>query len=121
LLKQLKLESSEIHPELARALRDFGPAAVRPLAQAFAGEPSERLVDALAHVASHSPAASLEVERLENDADASVAQAAHEALARRSRIEREDRAVREQRALGEAQSTVLLSQAFYAELAKVAI
>ena len=120
LLKQLQLEASEIHPELARALGDFGSAAVRPLARVFAGgDLSERLIDALAHVANHG--AAMEVERLENDAHALVAQAAREALARRSRIEWEDAAVRELRALGETQSTAQRSQAFYAELTKVAI
>jgi hypothetical protein len=120
LLKQLETEASPIYPELARALGDFGPAAVRTLTRALAsGSDSERLIAAMAHVANHG--AAKEVERLENDADVSVAQAARKAMARRSRLEWEDLAVREQRSLGEGQSTAELSQAFYAELTKVAI
>jgi hypothetical protein len=122
LLKQLEVEASDIHPELSRALGDFGPAAVRPLARAHAlatGDQSERLIAAMAHVANHG--AAKEVERLENDADGSVAQAARRAMAKRSRLEWEDLAVREQRSLGEGQAPAQLSQAFYAELTKVAI
>ncbi|MET0385318.1 MAG: HEAT repeat domain-containing protein, partial [Polyangiales bacterium] len=120
LLKQLDTETSEIHPELARALGEFGPAAVRPLTHAIAaGGPFERFIAALAHAANRG--AAKEVERLENDADPTVAQAARKAMARRSRLEWEDLAVREQRSLGESNGPAQLSQAFYAELAKVAI
>ena len=120
LLKQLELEDSDIQTELARALGDFGAAAVRALAHAVStsGQP-DRFIAALAHVANHG--AAREVERLENSAEPPVAYAARKAMARRSRMEWEDLAVREQRTLGEGETAALLSQAFYAALTKVAI
>ena len=120
LIKQLEAEESEIHPELARALGDFGSTGVSAVTQAIPDSTrGERWVLALAHIANHG--AAKEVEKLENNADAAVAQAARKAMAKRSRIEWEDLAVREQRSLGESEAAAQLSQAFYAELAKVAI
>jgi hypothetical protein len=120
LIKQLEAEESEIHPELARALGDFGSTAVSAVSQAIPGSArGERWVLALAHIANHG--AAKEVEKLENNADAAVAAAARKAMAKRSKIEWEDLAVREQRSLGEAEPAAQLSQGFYAELAKVAI
>lgn len=120
LLKQLEAEETEIQAELARALGDFGSAAVRAITQAVSvsGQP-DRYIAALAHVANHG--AAREVERLENSAEPPVAYAARKAMARRSRMEWEDLAVREQRTLGEGETAALLSQAFYAALTKVAI
>lgn len=120
LVQQLEDEDSEVHPELARALGDFGTAAVRALAQAIPdAKHLDRLINALAHVANHG--AARDVEKLENDSDSAVAHAARKAMARRSRMEWEDLAVREQRNLGDSEPAAQLSQAFYAELAKVAI
>jgi len=120
LLKQLEAEDSEIQPELARALGDFGAAALPALTRVAAGsEQPDRFIEALAHVANHG--AAREVERLENSAEPSVSYAARKAMARRSRMEWEDLAVREQRTLGEGETAALLSQAFYAALTKVAI
>jgi hypothetical protein len=122
LLEQLDVEPADtgIHPELARALGEFGPAAVRAIARALSGNAdSERLVLALAYAAQHG--AAKEVERLENDPETTLAQAARKAMARSTRLGWEDLAVREQRSLGEGQHIAQLSQAFYAELLKVAI
>jgi hypothetical protein len=119
LVQQLEAEESAICPELARAFGDFGAAALRTLVRAIPGASRpERLALALAHLANHG--AAKEVEKLENDADAAVAQAARKAMSKRSRMEWEDLAVREQRTL-DGEPATLLSQAFYAELAKVAI
>jgi len=122
LREQLVVESADtgIHPELARALGEFGSAAVRPIARGLAAHVDpERLGLALAHAANHG--AAKEVERLENDGEVPVAHAARRAMARRSRLAWEDLTVREQRSLGEGQRIAQLSQAFYAELLKVAI
>jgi hypothetical protein len=74
---------------------------------------------ALAHLANHGSAQ--EVEKLENDPAPEIAAAARKAMAKRSRMEWEDLAVRGQRTLGDADPAALLSQAFYAEVTKVAI
>jgi len=79
----------------------------------------DRLVLALAHLANHGSAR--EVEKLENDPDAAVAQAARKAMARRARMEWEDLSVREQRTLTDSTPAARLSQLFYAEASKVAI
>jgi hypothetical protein len=120
LLKQLEVEDSAIHGELARAIGDFGPAALRMVLRTIPGSARpERLVSALAHLANHGSAK--EVEKLENDPAPEIAAAARKAMAKRSRMEWEDLAVRGQRTLGDADPAALLSQAFYAEVTKVAI
>jgi hypothetical protein len=120
LVQRLEAEDSAMHLELARALGDFGVSGVRAVARAIPlSDRPDRLVLALAHLANHG--AAKEVEKLENDTDPSTAQAARKAMARRSRMEWEDLAVREQRSLEDSDAAALLSQAFYAELAKVAI
>jgi hypothetical protein len=120
LLKQLESEESPLHVEIARAFGDFGAPALRNVVRVIptATRP-DRLVLALAHLANHGCAR--EVEKLENDAEADVAQAARKAMARRARMEWEDLSVREQRTLTDASPTARLSQAFYAEASKVAI
>jgi hypothetical protein len=120
MLQQLDVETNPLHTELARALGDFGVSGVRAVARAIpSSSRPERLVTALGHLANHG--AAKEVEKLENDLDPAIAQAARKAMARRSRMEWEDLAVREQRSLEDADPAALLSQAFYAELTKVAI
>jgi hypothetical protein len=120
LLKQLEVEESAIHPELARAVGDFGPGALRMLLRTVKGSARpDRLVLALAHLANRGSAK--EVEKLENDPDPGIAAVARKAMAKRSRLEWEDLAVRGQRTLGDGDPAALLSQAFYAEVTKVAI
>jgi hypothetical protein len=58
------------------------------------------------------------VESLEKDEDIVCAQAARQALARRSRMEWEDQAVRHQRSLRDNSPEARFSQVFFAELAK---
>jgi HEAT repeat protein len=120
LLQQLDSEESAIHSEIARAIGDFGPGALRMVQRAVAGAShAERLALALAHLANHGSAK--EVEKLENDPDLAVASVARKAMAKRSRVEWQDLAVRGQRTLNDAEPAALLSQAFYAEVSKVAI
>jgi hypothetical protein len=120
LLNQLETEESPAHAEMARAFGDFGAPALRSVVRALpTSVRPDRLVLALAHLANHGSAR--EVEKLENDPDATVAQSARKAMARRARMEWEDLSVREQRTLTDASPAARLSQAFYAEAAKVAI
>jgi hypothetical protein len=120
LLKQLEMEDSAMFPELARAFGDFGPSALRTLVRVIPGTTRpDRMALALAHLANHG--AAKEVEKLENDPDPEIAGVARKAMARRSRLEWEDLAVRGQRTLGDSDPAALLSQAFYAEVTKVAI
>jgi hypothetical protein len=120
LITLLQHDDAGIQAEVARAIGDYGSAAARPLAEAaILGPHPDRLAGALAHVANRGGAQS--VEKLENAPEPTVAQVARKAMASRSRIEWEDLAVRQQRTLEEADSTTLLSQAFYAAVPKVAI
>jgi hypothetical protein len=120
LLQQLEAEETPAYAEVARAFGDFGPASLRMLVRAIPGATRpDRLVLALAHLANHGSAK--DVEKLENDPDSNIAHAARKAMAKRSRMEWEDLAVRGQRTLGDSDPAALLSQAFYAEVVKVAI
>jgi HEAT repeat protein len=120
LLNQLETEESPTYAEMARAFGDFGAPALRSVVRVLpTSERPDRLVLALAHLANHGSAR--EVEKLENDPDSTIAQAARKAMARRARMEWEDLSVREQRTLTDASPAARLSQAFYAEASKVAI
>jgi hypothetical protein len=120
LLNRLEVEESPSYPEIARAFGDFGAPALRSVVRVLATSArQDRLVLALAHLANHGSAR--EVEKLENDPDTAVAQAARKAMARRARMEWEDLSVREQRTLTDATPAARLSQVFYAEASKVAI
>lgn len=120
LLTQLETEESLAYTEIARAFGDFGAPALRSVVRVLpTSTRQDRLVLALAHLANHGSAR--EVEKLENDPDAAIAQAARKAMARRARMEWEDLSVREQRTLTDASPAARLSQAFYAEASKVAI
>jgi hypothetical protein len=120
LLSQLETEESPAHAEMARAFGDFGAPVLRSVVRALpTSARPDRLVLALAHLANRGSAR--EVEKLENDPDSTVAQAARKAMARRARMEWEDLSVREQRTLTDASPAARLSQAFYAEASKVAI
>jgi hypothetical protein len=120
LLNQLETEESPSYAEIARAFGDFGAPALRSLVRVLpTSVRPDRLVLALAHLANHGSAR--EVEKLENDPDPTVSQAARKAMARRARMEWEDLSVREQRTLTDASPSARLSQAFYAEASKVAI
>jgi hypothetical protein len=120
LLNQLETEESPAYAEIARAFGDFGAPALRSVVRVLpTSTRQDRLVLALAHVANHGSAK--EVEKLENDPDPVVSQAARKAMARRARMEWEDLSVREQRTLTDASPAARLSQAFYAEASKVAI
>jgi hypothetical protein len=105
---------------MARALGDFGPAALRPLTRALQScGHRERLMLGLAHLANHG--CLFEVENLEKDEDATAAMAARQALARRSRMEWEDQAVRQPRPLRDNSPEARFSQVFFGELAKRAL
>ncbi|HET6334143.1 MAG TPA: hypothetical protein VFG30_13065, partial [Polyangiales bacterium] len=120
LLNQLETEESPSYAEIARAFGDFGAPALRSVVRVLpTSTRQDRLVLALAHLANHGSAK--EVEKLENDPDLAVSQAARKAMARRARMEWEDLSVREQRTLTDASPAARLSQAFYAEASKVAI
>jgi hypothetical protein len=120
MLKQLEIEEGPIVPELARAFGDFGPTALKTLVRVIPGTTRpDRLALALAHLANHG--AAKDVEKLENNPHPEIAGVARKAMGRRSRLEWEDLAVRGQRTLGDSDPAALLSQAFYAEVTKVAI
>lgn len=115
LLEQLEAEPTPSWHELARALGDFGLAALRALGRGIHGSSRrERLMVALAHLANHGCAQDLE--NMERDQDAVLALAAKQALARRSRLDWEDRAVRQGGTLHDATPEARLSQALYAIL-----
>lgn len=115
LLEQLEAEPTAAWQELARALGDFGLAALRALARGIhASSRRERLMVALAHLANHGCASDLET--MERDQDAVLALAARQALARRSRLHWEDEAVRTGGTLKDASPEARLSQALYATL-----
>jgi hypothetical protein len=120
LLRQLDQESTDCWTEIARAMGEFGPSALRTVARAVQGaRHPERFVQALAHLANHGSAK--DVENLENDPDAALADAARRAMARRSRMEWEDLAIREGRTLTDNNAPARFSKVFYAEVAKVDI
>jgi HEAT repeat protein len=120
LLKQLEAEESPIWPELARSFGDFGMGALRAVVRSIPGAARpERFGAVLGHLANHGCAK--DVEKMENDMDPEVAQAARKAMARRSRMEWEDLAVREQRTLNDASAATRLSQLFFAEAPKADI
>jgi hypothetical protein len=115
LLEQLESETSPAWQELARALGDFGLAALRALARGIhASSRRERLMVALAHLANHGCLQDLE--NMERDQDTVLALAARQALARRSRLHWEDEAVRRGGTLKDASPEARLSQALYATL-----
>jgi HEAT repeat protein len=113
LLEQLEAEPTASWQELARALGDFGLAALRALARGIhASARRERLMVAFAHLANHGCLQDLE--KMEQDQDAVLALAAKQALARRSRLQWEDQAVRKGGTLHDASPEARLSQALYA-------
>jgi hypothetical protein len=120
LLEQLEAETSPCWQEQARALGDFGLAALRALARGIhASSRRERLMVALAHLANHGCAQDLE--NMERDPDAVLALAARQALARRSRLHWEDEAVRRGGTLKDASPEARLSQALYATLEHIGL
>jgi HEAT repeat protein len=120
LLEQLETEPSPAWQELARALGDFGLAALRALARGIHNsQRRERLMVALAHLANHG--CNQDLENMERDPDAVLALAARQALARRSRLHWEDEAVRRGGTLKDATPEARLSQALYATLEHVGL
>ncbi len=120
LLKQLEQEQTPAWTELARAFGDFGMGALRAVARSIPGSSHpERFSAVLGHLANHG--CSKDVEKMENDPDPDIAQAARRAMARRSRMEWEDLAVREQRTLSDPDPAARLSQLFFAEAPKADI
>ncbi|MDD9933734.1 MAG: hypothetical protein OXT09_09030, partial [Myxococcales bacterium] len=116
LLRQLQSEPTSSWSELARALGDFGPAALPAIVEGLQGaERPERLMVGLAHVANHGGA--LDVENLENFQSSVVASAARQALSRRERMDAEDHAVRDNGALRDNSPEARFSQSFYAAVA----
>ena len=117
LIRQIEIESTPSWAEMARALGDFGPAALRNVSRSIqTSERRERLMVGLAHLANHGAAE--EVKMLENDPEPTVALAARQAIARRSRMEWDDQAVRNQQQLRDNSPETRFSQVFYAELAR---
>jgi hypothetical protein len=117
LIKQLETETTASWAEMARALGDFGPAALRSVSKALkTSERRERLMVSLAHLANHG--CQEEVKSLESDPDSTVALAARQAMARRSRMEWDDQAVRNQQPLRDNSPETRFSQVFYAEAAR---
>lgn len=115
LLEQLEAEPTAVWNEIARALGDYGLAALRSLARGLrASARRERLMIALAHLAHHGCGEDLE--SLEKDPDTVLALAAKQALARAPRLEWEDKAVRGGGALTEASPEARFSQTVYAAL-----
>jgi hypothetical protein len=115
LLEQLESEPTAAWNEIARALGDYGLAALRALSRGLrASQRRERLMVALAHLAHHGCAEDLE--SLEKDPDTVLALAAKQALARAPRLEWEDKAVRGGGNLAEASSEARFSQLVYAAL-----
>jgi hypothetical protein len=112
LLEQLEAEPTPAWQELARALGDFGMAALRALSRGIHNSARrERLMVALSHLANHGCASDLE--NMERDPDAVLALAARQALARRSRLQWEDQAVRKGGTLRDPSPEARLSQALY--------
>jgi hypothetical protein len=117
LIRQIETESTASWTEMARALGDFGPAALRNVSRAIQGsDRRERLMVGLAHLANHGAAE--EVKTLESDPEPAIAHAARQALARCSRMEWDDQAVRNQQQLRDNSPETRFSQVFYAELAR---
>jgi len=120
LLEQLESEPSPAWQELARAIGDFGLAALRALARGIQNsQRRERLMVALAHLANHG--CNQDLEKMERDPDTVLALAARQALARRSRLHWEDEAVRRGGTLKDATAEARLSQALYATLEHVGL
>jgi HEAT repeat protein len=118
LIKQIETEPTPSWAEMARALGDFGSAALRPVSRSIqSSERRERLMVGLAHLANHGSVE--EVKTLETDPDPTVALAARQAMARCSRMEWDDQAVRNQQQLRDNSPETRFSQVFYAELARV--
>jgi hypothetical protein len=119
LIRQIEAEPTPSWSEMARALGDFGKVALSGVADALkASERRERLMLGLAHLANHGCAK--EVKSLESHPDPGVALAARQALVRRARMEVEDDAVRTQQPLRDNSPEARFSQAFFAEIARVA-
>ena len=119
LIQQIESEPTPSWTEMARALGDFGPLALPAVAQAIqVSERRERLMLGLAHLANHG--CSEDVKRLESDPDPGLALAARQALVRRARMELEDVAVRTQQPLRDNSPEARFSQAFFAEVSRVA-
>jgi hypothetical protein len=117
LIRQIEAESTPSWQEMARALGDFGAAALGPVTEALrVSDRRERLMLGLAHLANHGCVS--EVKSLESDPDLAVSQAARQALVRRARMEAEDAAVRTQQRLRDNSPEVRFSQAFFAEVAR---
>jgi hypothetical protein len=118
LLKQMEVEPTPSWAEMARALGDFGLPALNNVIRGLKeGERRERFMVGLAHLANHGCAE--EVKSLESDPDSTIALAARQALARRSRMEWDDQAVRNQQALRDNSPETRFSQVFYTEAARV--
>lgn len=115
LIHLLLSEATDTWREVARALGDFGPSAVRPIVR-FLKEPKgkdDRLAEALAHL---SRACLGDVERLARDESPVAAAIAQRALSMRLQVLERDEAVRAQRPLGEADDVTSVSHRFFEEL-----
>ncbi|MFI5307936.1 MAG: hypothetical protein ACHQ53_11310 [Polyangiales bacterium] len=117
LIRQLDQETTPSWTEMARALGDFGPPALRNVSRALkTSDHRERLMVSLAHLANHGCAE--DVKSLESDPDSTIALAARQAMTRRGRMEWDDQAVRNQQPLRDQSPEARFSQVFYAEVAR---
>lgn len=119
LLKQLLAEPTDLWTEIARAIGEFGPSAVRTVARSLSESRSgdARFAQALAHLTIHG--ALPDVRKLEHTGDARVAKVARDAVARASRVKWEDAIVRDGGALPEPNPEAELAQEFFSELRSV--
>jgi HEAT repeat protein len=118
LLHQVQAETTPSWVEMARALGEFGvPALSSVTAALLTSERRERLMVSLAHLANHGCLD--EIQALEGHTDSTVALAARQALARRTRIDDEDQAIRTQQPLRDNSPESRFSQVFFAELTRM--
>jgi hypothetical protein len=117
LVHQVLVESTPSWEEMARALGDFGPAALPHVVAALPGsERRERLMLGLAHLANHG--CHEEVKSLESSPEPSVVAAARQALLRCARLYVDDVAMRTQQPLRDQSPETRFSQVFFATLAR---
>jgi hypothetical protein len=119
LVKQLQAEETGMWPEIARALGEFGPSALRRVVVLLRESrgPDQRIVLVLSHLANRG--CEKEVEDLEKDLNPRVASATRKATAQRSNVEWDDLAVRGKGVLTDETPAAGLSHIFYSEAATV--
>jgi len=119
LLKLLQSEHTDLWTEVARAIGEFGPSAVRTVTRAAQESRSgdARFAQVLAHLAIHGALG--DVRKQEHASDGRLAKIARDASARVSRVKWEDAIVRDGGALPEPNPEAELAQDFFRELQSV--